>query len=91
MSGGAGTLAVIYAPVCRLADFGYSRFFRTEGPEGMEINNMLDSAAGTPVYMAPEALACVVEQNAHYNQLVDIWSAGAIIYRVVVGKSTSKQ
>ncbi|KAI6659341.1 Inhibitor of nuclear factor kappa-B kinase subunit beta-like [Oopsacas minuta] len=70
----------------RLADFGYSRFFKTEGPEGMEINNMLDSAAGTPVYMAPEALACVVEQNAHYNQLVDIWSAGAIIYRVVVGE-----
>ena len=72
----------------RLADFGYSRFFKTEGPEGFEINNMLDSAAGTPVYMAPEALACVVEQNAHYNQLVDIWSAGAIIYRVVVGEIT---
>ena len=71
----------------RLADFGYSRFYK-EQHEGEVSNKNIDmeSLAGTPVFMAPEALYCVMYPGGSYDHTVDIWSVGALLYRVLVGK-----
>ena len=71
----------------RLADFGYSRFYK-EQLEGEVTNKNIDmeSLAGTPVFMAPEALYCVMYPGGSYDHTVDIWSVGALLYRVLVGK-----
>jgi len=53
----------------KLTDFGLSVV------KGAGMSNMLDSACGTPVYMAPEVI-----QNHDYSQTCDIWSVGVIIY-----------
>lgn len=72
----------------RLADFGYSRFYIEQGKEGDFANKTVDmeSLAGTPVFMAPEALYCVMYPGGVYDHTVDMWSMGALLYRVLVGK-----
>ena len=72
----------------RLADFGYSRFYIEQGKEGDFTNKNIDmeSLAGTPVFMAPEALYCVMYPGGVYDHTVDMWSMGALLYRVLVGK-----
>jgi serine/threonine protein kinase len=54
-------------------DFGISALL--ENP-----NKKLKSAIGTSYYMAPEAII------ATYDHRVDIWSAGIILYFMLVGK-----
>ncbi|KAI6646082.1 Inhibitor of nuclear factor kappa-B kinase subunit beta-like [Oopsacas minuta] len=69
-----------------LADFGYSRFYKENTGEFANRNIDMESLAGTPVFMAPEALYCVMYPGGSYDHTVDIWSVGALLYRVLVGK-----
>ncbi len=55
----------------RLTDFGLTRVLR---PEANSTN-----MAGTPAYMAPEAF------KGHYSPSSDIWAAGVILYKLIVG------
>eukprot|EP00727_Mastigamoeba_balamuthi_P009641 m51a1_g53 putative camk cdpk protein kinase (453) ;mRNA; f:172533-174210 len=55
----------------KLADFGLGRFYDNSG--------YMQTAVGTPLYMAPEI------KTRHYSSAVDLWSAGAIIFRMLSG------
>ena len=59
---------------CKITDFGFSKFYdpRTGG---------LDDVLGSPLYMAPEII-----KRVPYNEKVDIWSLGVIIYILLSGK-----
>jgi calcium/calmodulin-dependent protein kinase I len=56
----------------RLADFGFAQ--RVHTPES------LTSRFGTPAYVAPEIL-----KNVPHDQRVDLWSAGVVIFILLVG------
>jgi len=56
----------------KITDFGLSNI--------MSASNILRSKCGTPVYMAPEML-----QNRPYNELVDVWAAGILLYIMLSG------
>ena len=55
----------------RIADFGISRVLKTTTQSAV--------AAGTPVYMAPEAF------KGKRNPLTDLWSAGVMLYQLLSG------
>jgi len=55
----------------RLTDFGLSRIYSTE---------MMNTACGTPGYVAPEIL-----ESKGYTSAVDMWSAGVIMYILLCG------
>lgn len=55
----------------KLIDFGLSRFFKH--------GEVLTDVVGTPMYTAPEVL------EGHHGPKVDIWSAGVILYTLLVG------
>lgn len=57
----------------KLCDFGFAR---TLGNETM----VLTSVKGTPLYMAPEVM-----EGKPYDQAVDLWSVGCILYELCVG------
>jgi len=56
----------------KIADFGLSSF--------VSENTLMQTACGTPAYVAPEVLA-----NKGYGPEVDIWSVGVITYILLVG------
>ncbi|KAJ4460261.1 putative Serine/Threonine protein kinases family protein [Paratrimastix pyriformis] len=59
--------------ILKLADFGFAHSNQWD---------MDQTHCGTPLYMAPEVLdAC-----QHYDQKADLWSAGVILYEMVVGR-----
>ena len=62
----------------KLADFGYARYW--------DHNMPLVSLAGSPAFMAPEALQCLMEPGRTYTDLVDLWSIGALLYFAIVGE-----
>ncbi|CAD8171529.1 unnamed protein product [Paramecium pentaurelia] len=55
----------------KVIDFGTSRYFSQ--------NNNMNKRLGTPYYIAPEVL------NGQYNEKVDIWSCGVILYIFLCG------
>ncbi|CAD8079067.1 unnamed protein product [Paramecium sonneborni] len=55
----------------KVIDFGTSRYFT--------INNNMNKRLGTPYYIAPEVL------DGKYNEKVDIWSCGVILYIFLCG------
>lgn len=55
----------------KLADFGISKILSDE---------MLNTNCGTPIYMAPE-----IWQGKPYNEKVDIWSIGVVMYYLLTG------
>jgi serine/threonine protein kinase len=67
------------APLIKIVDFGLAREYEDE-EEGL-----LETMCGTPLYIAPEIFA----QNK-YDYRVDIWSIGAIIYKLLFGKPPIK-
>lgn len=58
--------------IIKLGDFGCA--------EEINQKNFLEGLSGTIVYMAPEIF------NGRYNEKVDIWSIGIILYIMVTGK-----
>lgn len=59
----------------KIADFGFSAKTRIGG---MQVN--LTQRCGTPAYVAPEVL-----RGGPYDERVDMWSVGAILYFVLGG------
>ncbi|EAX97236.1 CAMK family protein kinase [Trichomonas vaginalis G3] len=59
----------------KLCDFGFARALSNT-------TLVLNSIKGTPLYMAPELV-----QEQQYNEKVDIWSLGAILYELYYGKT----
>ncbi|RPD61722.1 kinase-like protein [Lentinus tigrinus ALCF2SS1-7] len=60
-------------PVLKVADFGFARFL----PQAM----MAETLCGSPLYMAPEILS-----YQKYDSKADLWSVGAVLYEMAVGK-----
>jgi len=58
----------------KLGDFGSAEWF------GMNERGMMSGVVGTPYYVAPEVLS-----GREYNEKVDIWSAGVILYVMLAG------
>ncbi|KAK9087344.1 hypothetical protein Syun_029738 [Stephania yunnanensis] len=56
----------------KLADFGSAEYFR----EGRSMRGIV----GTPYYVAPEVLA-----GREYNEKIDVWSCGVILYIMLAG------
>ncbi|XP_073136163.1 phosphoenolpyruvate carboxylase kinase 1-like [Henckelia pumila] len=56
----------------KLADFGSAEYFHT--------GELMSGIVGTPFYVAPEVVA-----GREYNEKVDIWSAGVILYIMLSG------
>jgi len=57
----------------KLCDFGSAEWFRGE-------SQWMKGVVGTPYYVAPEVLA-----GREYNEKVDVWSAGVILYIMLGG------
>ena len=62
-----------YTAVLKLADFGFAR--------SLLADDMAATLCGSPLYMAPEIL-----KYQAYDAKVDLWSVGAILYEMVVGR-----
>lgn len=60
-------------PLVKICDFGYSKANFMSAPK---------SKVGTLAYMAPE----VIEAGVYDGKLADIWSAGVILYVMLVGQ-----
>lgn len=58
---------------CKITDFGFSKFM--DPREGG-----LTETLGSPLYMAPEII-----KKLPYDEKVDIWSTGVIIYILLCG------
>ncbi|XP_031107310.1 phosphoenolpyruvate carboxylase kinase 2-like [Ipomoea triloba] len=58
----------------KLADFGSAEWF------GGYEDRMMNGVVGTPYYVAPEVL-----MGRDYNEKVDVWSAGVILYIMLAG------
>lgn len=64
-------------PILKIADFGFARFLPS--------TSMAETLCGSPLYMAPEIL-----RYEKYNAKADLWSVGAVLYEMTVGKSPFK-
>lgn len=60
-------------PVLKIADFGFARSL----PNAM----LAETLCGSPLYMAPEIL-----RYEKYDAKADLWSVGAVLYEMAVGK-----
>lgn len=60
-------------PILKIADFGFARFLPS--------TSMAETLCGLPLYMAPEIL-----RYEKYNAKADLWSVGAVLYEMTVGK-----
>lgn len=68
-------------PVLKVADFGLAKC--------VDSQTMLRTMCGTPSYLAPEV---VLQDSRHsgYDQKVDSWSVGAIVFAMLTGHSAFK-
>lgn len=64
-------------PVLKLADFGFARILPS--------TSLAETLCGSPLYMAPEIL-----RYEKYGAKADLWSVGAVLYEMVVGKPPFK-
>ncbi|KAK2868110.1 hypothetical protein FQN49_003149 [Arthroderma sp. PD_2] len=60
-------------PMLKIADFGFAR--------SLPSTSLADTLCGSPLYMAPEIL-----RYEKYDAKADLWSVGAVLYEMVVGK-----
>ena len=58
--------------VLKICDFGFAKY--------IEKDAMMETLCGTPLYLAPEVL-----RFERYNNKVDLWSAGAILFQMMTG------
>ncbi|XP_046382065.2 serine/threonine-protein kinase 36-like [Haliotis rufescens] len=61
----------------KLCDFGFAREYFTE------IGSLPTTIKSTPMYMAPEIAGNSI---VYYSEKVDIWSLGAMVYELFLGK-----
>ncbi|KAH9824852.1 ULK/ULK protein kinase [Melampsora americana] len=61
-------------PILRVADFGFARVLETN-------SSLAETLCGSPLYMAPEIL-----RYEKYDAKADLWSVGAVLYEMSVGK-----
>ncbi|OBA29227.1 kinase-like protein, partial [Hanseniaspora valbyensis NRRL Y-1626] len=59
-------------PILKVADFGFARFLPSQ--------SMAETLCGSPQWMAPEILS-----YKKYDEKVDLWSSGAVIYEMCFG------
>lgn len=64
-------------PILKIADFGFARFLPS--------TSMAETLCGSPLYMAPEIL-----RYEKYNAKADLWSVGAVLYEMTLGKPPFK-
>lgn len=60
-------------PMVKIADFGFARHLPS--------TSMAETLCGSPLYMAPEIL-----RYEKYGARADLWSAGGVLYEMVIGK-----
>ena len=60
----------------KITDFGFAKCFDPDDFEGF------DEILGSPVYMAPE-----IVKKLKYDEKVDIWSLGVMLYIILIGKT----
>lgn len=60
-------------PILKVADFGFARSL----PQAL----LAETLCGSPLYMAPEIL-----RYEKYDAKADLWSVGAVLYEMAVGK-----
>jgi len=60
--------------ILKITDFGFSKTIDTE-------QNLINTMCGSPLYMAPEIMT-----DDTYNNKVDLWSIGIILYVMLTGK-----
>ncbi|CAG8484250.1 5338_t:CDS:2 [Acaulospora colombiana] len=60
-------------PILKIADFGFAR--------SLPSTNLAETLCGSPLYMAPEIL-----RYEKYDAKADLWSVGAVLYEMIVGK-----
>lgn len=60
-------------PMLKIADFGFARHLPSM--------SMAETLCGSPLYMAPEIL-----RYEKYDARADLWSAGTVLFELVVGK-----
>ncbi|KAH9947772.1 kinase-like protein [Amylocystis lapponica] len=60
-------------PILKVADFGFAR--------SLSPAMMAETLCGSPLYMAPEIL-----RYEKYDAKADLWSVGAVLYEMAVGK-----
>eukprot|EP00300_Choanocystis_sp_HF-7_P003486 c12671_g1_i1.p1 GENE.c12671_g1_i1~~c12671_g1_i1.p1 ORF type:complete len:452 (+),score=74.67 c12671_g1_i1:417-1772(+) len=63
-------LSSLTNPTLKIADFGFARF--------IEEGSLVNTACGTPLYMAPEVL-----NRQQYDGKVDLWAIGAILFEML--------
>ncbi|CAN8004883.1 unnamed protein product, partial [Ixodes hexagonus] len=67
-------LSSVRTPILKLADFGFAQYLRA--------GDFASSLRGSPLYMAPEMLL-----SDHYDNKVDLWSVGIIMYECLFGSA----
>ncbi|KAJ3410671.1 Serine/threonine-protein kinase [Chytridiales sp. JEL 0842] len=73
-----GQFSIVPAlPVLKLADFGFAR--------ALPQQSLASTLCGSPLYMAPEIL-----RGDRYDAKADLWSLGAILYEMLVGRPPFK-
>ncbi|WVZ17395.1 hypothetical protein V8G54_010377 [Vigna mungo] len=60
-------------PIMKIGDFGFARSLTPQ--------SLADTLCGSPYYMAPEII-----ENQKYDAKADLWSVGAILYQLVIGR-----
>jgi serine/threonine-protein kinase ULK/ATG1 len=65
---------LVHDGVFKICDFGFAKYFG-------ELNRMVKTCVGTPIYMSPQVL-----KQKPYTSKSDIWSLGVMYYELLFGK-----
>ena len=62
----------------KVTDFGLAKIWGS--------GEVLETYVGTPVYMAPEVVACAGQEASSYSAKSDCWSLGVILFLLLSGR-----